>query len=231
MANGNSIKDEIKEEKKKFKTLSFFAKIQYIWQYYKFQILAVILVILAVGTFINSYIRTNYDNVCYIAVAEGGIPSQSDNKDVLSTGFAAYLGVNGKSERIDIDYSYSIVGDALDEINTNLDINKIYTLASTENLDGYLTEKEYIDFFSSKKEAFLYDLRELFNAEELDRLSSHLIYYEDGETEAFPFAVDISEAPVIKTSGLTLKEPCYGIVVTSRHPQNAAGFIRYVFQL
>ena len=231
MAKGNSIKDEIKEKKKKFKTLSFFAKIQYIWQYYKLHILAVILVVLAVGAFINSYIRTNYDNVCYIAVAEGSIPNQSDNKDVLSTGFASYLGVNGKSERIDIDYTYSIVGDALDEANTTIDINKIYTLAATENLDGYLTEREYIDFFSSNKETFLYDLRELLSANEMDVLSDYLVYYVDGKGESIPFAVDLSEAPLIKDSGLTLKDPCYGVVVTSKYPENAVGFIRYVFQL
>lgn len=231
MAKGNSIKDEIKEEKKKFKTLSFFAKIQYIWQYYRYYILGVILAAAAVAAFINSYIRTNYDTVCYIAVAEGSIPNQADNTDVLSTGFAQYLGVNGKSERIDIDYTYSIVGDALDQPNTTIDINKIYTLASTANLDGYLTERELIDFFSSDQEAFLYDLRELLTDDELEKINDYLVYYTDGKGESIPFAVDISNAPKVRDSGLVLKDPCYGVVVTSKYPENAVGFIRYIFEM
>ena len=35
MAQGNSINDEIKEQKKKFKELSFTEKLQYIWEYYR----------------------------------------------------------------------------------------------------------------------------------------------------------------------------------------------------
>ncbi|MDD3238948.1 MAG: hypothetical protein PHW47_02450 [Lachnospira sp.] len=231
MAEGNSIRDEIKEEKKKFKTLSFFAKIQYIWQYYKFYILAVILVVVAVGAFINSYIRTNYDKVCYIAVAEGTIANHADDQDVLSVDFTEYLGIDNKNERIDIDYSYSIVGDALDQTNTNIDINKIYTLASTSNLDGYLTERDYIDMFSNSKETFLYDLRELLTTEELDKLADQLVYFTDGDGNSIPFAVDISTAPVIKASGLQMNDPCYGIPVTTKYADNATAFIRYVFEL
>lgn len=46
MAQGNSINDEIKEQKKKFKELSFTEKLQYIWEYYRLIIAAVIAVIL-----------------------------------------------------------------------------------------------------------------------------------------------------------------------------------------
>ena len=33
MAEGNSIKDEVKEQRKKFLTLTFTGKLQYIWEY------------------------------------------------------------------------------------------------------------------------------------------------------------------------------------------------------
>ena len=61
MAQGNSINDEIKEQKKKFKELSFTEKLQYIWEYYRLIIAAVIAVILIAASFINAYIRNNKD--------------------------------------------------------------------------------------------------------------------------------------------------------------------------
>ncbi len=49
--------------------------------------------------------------------------------------------------------------------------------------------------------------------------------------ESFPIAVDISEAPVIKGSDLNMKQPCYGIISTSKYSENAANFIRFVFNM
>ena len=40
MAEGNSIKDEVKEQRKKFLTLTFTGKLQYIWEYYRIPIAA-----------------------------------------------------------------------------------------------------------------------------------------------------------------------------------------------
>ena len=38
MAEGNSIKDEIKEQRKKFSTLTFTGRLQYIWNITEFQL-------------------------------------------------------------------------------------------------------------------------------------------------------------------------------------------------
>ena len=61
MAEGNSIKDEVKEQRKKFLTLTFTGKLQYIWEYYRIPIAAVIAVVLVVLSFINAYRRNNYE--------------------------------------------------------------------------------------------------------------------------------------------------------------------------
>ena len=54
MAEGNSIKDEVKEQRKKFLTLTFTGKLQYIWEYYRIPIAAVIAVVVVVLSFINA---------------------------------------------------------------------------------------------------------------------------------------------------------------------------------
>ena len=46
MAKGNNIHDEVKEQRKKLKELTFSGKVQYIWEYYRVPIISVILAVL-----------------------------------------------------------------------------------------------------------------------------------------------------------------------------------------
>lgn len=230
MAAGNSIRDEIKEQKKKFKDLTFSEKTQYIWIYYRYVILGVIIAAALIGYGIKSFVDNNYDNVCMIVVADGYIEDWDKDSDALTTGFTDYLGIDGKKQRIDFDYNYSLVPKDYDQ-DVDVSIQKIYTLSSTGSMDGYMTDKEYIDYFSSKREAFLYDLSELLSADEMNALSDHLVYYTTGEGNTIPFAVDLSDSKVIKDSGLTIKTPCYGIPVTAKNIDNAVAFIRYTYNL
>jgi len=230
MANGNNIHDEVKEQRKKLKDLSFSGKIEYILNYYKIPIIAVILAVLFAGSLTYSIIRNNYDTVCFIAVLDGRITGYDDDTDVLSTGLTDYLGIAGKKEQVDLSYTFSLQEKEMDQ-EAYVSANKLYTYASTSSLDGYLSEKEYIDYFCTDKNIFFWDLRDLFSTEELETLSDYIIYYTNSSGESFPIAVDISEAPVIKDSDLNMKQPCYGIVSTSKYSENAANFIRFVFNM
>ena len=230
MANGNNIHDEVKEQRKKLKDLSFSGKIEYILNYYKIPIIAVILAVLIAGSLTYSIIRNNYDTVCFIAVLDGRITGYDDDTDVLSTGLTDYLGIDGKKEQVDLSYTFSLQEKEMDQ-EAYVSANKLYTYASTSSLDGYLSEKEYIDYFCTDKNIFFWDLRDLFSTEELETLSDYIIYYTNSSGESFPIAVDISEAPVIKDSDLNMKQPCYGIVSTSKYSENAANFIRFVFNM
>ena len=55
MAKGNNIHDEVKEQRKKLKELTFSGKVQYIWEYYRVPIISVILAVLLliVSIFLN----------------------------------------------------------------------------------------------------------------------------------------------------------------------------------
>ena len=213
MAEGNSIKDEVKEQRKKFLTLMFTGKLQYIWEYYRIPIAAVIAVVLVVLSFINAYRRNNYETLCDIAVCDGKITGYDTDDDVLTTGFTKYLGIDGKKQRVHIDYSYTLEEKLFDQ-DPQISNEKIYVLSQTNNLDGYMSEYENIDHFCFDTSCFFYDLTELFT---------------DEETRAV--AVDLSDAPRIQDTDLTMERPCYGIVQSARNPENAADFIRYVFDM
>ena len=115
MANGNNIHDEVKEQRKKLKDLSFSGKIEYILNYYKIPIIAVILAVLFAGSLTYSIIRNNYDTVCFIAVLDGRITGYDDDTDVLSTGLTDYLGIDGKKEQVDLSYTFSLQEKEMDQ--------------------------------------------------------------------------------------------------------------------
>lgn len=230
MAKGNGVRDEIKEQRAKFKDLSFKQKIVYIWTYYRLPIFAVICAILVVASFINAYIRNNYDTVCTIISCDGYITGHRTDDDALSKGFTKYLGIDGKKTRIDIDYSYNMQGDDLDGAVT-VSINKIYILANTGDMDGFMANYDDITYFCTNKDTFFLDLREVLTEEELAKISDNLIYYTDGDGNDVPVAVDISNSPVITSTDLSTNHPCYGVVNSSPNYENAVDFIRYVFNL
>lgn len=230
MAAGNSINDEIKEQKKKFSTLTFTEKIQYIWEYYRLIIAAVIAVVLVIISFVHAYIRNDYDTVCEIAVCDGKITGYDTDDDALTTGFTSYLGVDGKKERVHIDYSYNLEEKFLD-MDPQVSKEKIYILSQTNNIDGYMCEYDDTDHFCFDTSCFLYDLNDLFTSEELEQLSDYLVYHTHKDGVERPVAIDISKAPKITETNLTMDRPCYGIVQSASNPENAADFIRFVFNM
>lgn len=230
MAKGNNIHDEIKEQRKKLKDLSFSDKIKYIWSYYWIPIVGVVLAVIFAVSLISSIVKNNYDTVCFVAVLDGKMTGYENDTDILTTGLTDYLGIDGKKEQVDISYTFSLEEKEMDQ-EADVTANRIYTYASANTLDGYLSEKEYIDYFCTDGNIFFWDLRDLFSTEELNELSDYIIYYTNSSGESFPIAVDISNAPVIKDSDLNMKQPCYGIISTSKYYENAANFIRFVFNM
>ncbi|MGN0318561.1 MAG: hypothetical protein ACI4E1_11590 [Lachnospira sp.] len=235
MAEGNNIHDEVKAQRKKFKTLSFTEKVGYIWQYYKLPIFSIILVTLAVISFVVAYRRNNYDTVFYVAVVDGYIENSSDDTDALTTGFTEYLGIDGKKEQADFDYGYTFVYDelGLDKAG-DVSVNKIYTLAYTSNLDGLLASYDYMWIYSTDSGLFLSDLRALLSEEEMETLEDMedvIIYYERQDGEKIPFAVDLTKSDVISASGLQMEHPSYGVIASAPNADNATDFIRYAFNL
>ena len=110
-------------------------------------------------------------------------------------------------------------------------IAKIYTLASTGSLDGFIADRDNIDFFSTDTELFLTDLREVLTTEELEKLADNIVYYTMEDAARIPIAVDLTHTKIKTETDFTIENPCYGIVVTAPNLENATEFIRYAFDL
>ena len=63
-----------KEQRTPFKELSLGQKFSYIFGYYKYYMLAALIVIVAVGSTVYYHYKNYYESVCSIYVADGKIP-------------------------------------------------------------------------------------------------------------------------------------------------------------
>ena len=151
--------------------------------------------------------------------------------DDITKNFTRYIGLDGKKERVELDCHYSLTIKPLDQ-EANISQNKIYILASVGSIDGYMANRDYIDYFSTDAETFLYDLTEILTDDELAKIGEeNIIYYTTADKTRIPIAVDLTNTKVKTDTDLTLESPCYGVVVSAKNPENAIAFIRYAFDL
>lgn len=229
--NSNKKNRMPKEQMTSFKELSFTEKVSYIFGYYKYHMLAFVIAALVIASFINSYIRNNYDTVCSIIVVDGKITGYDSQSDAINKGFTEYLGIDGKSERVEINYNHSLIPKPLDQ-EAAVTQDKIYILASTGSLDGYMANTEYIDYFCTEEQIFFYDLREILTAEELEKIGEeNIIYHTKEDKTKSPIAVNLTNTKIKTETDFTMKDPCYGVVISSKNVDNAVAFIRYAFDL
>ena len=223
-------KKPVKEQMTPFKDLTFSEKVHYIWEYYKYFMLAAVLVIIAVVSFVISFQRNNYTTAFSMVIIDGKMTGYDTGTDAITTGFTGYLGIDGKKERVECDYNYSLIPKLLDQ-DVSASQQKIYTLASTGSIDGYIASADYIDYFSTDKEPFLTDLREVLTDKELETLAGKIIYYTKEDGTKIPIALDLTDTKIKTETDFTMDNPCYGIVVTAPNLENAVAFIRYAFDL
>lgn len=216
---------------KTIKELSFTEKVSYIYSYYKYHILAALIIIAVIGGTVYYHYRNYYESVCNIYVADGKITGYDERTDDITKGFTSYLGIDGRRTQVVLDYNNSLVVQPMDN-EAAVARSKMITRASVGDIDGYLADIDYITYFSTDGEPFLYDLTEILTEQELNRIGdNNIIYYTKKDGTKLPVAVNLTDTKIKQTTDLTIDNPCYGVVVTAANVDNAAAFIRYAFGL
>lgn len=229
MADGNSIKDEIKSEHKKMKKMNIFQKIAYIVYYYKGIFLVSTIAIAAIVIAAISVYNNQYERSFTCVIFDGKYEGSYEKTDYFTTNFTKYLGIDGKNQRVNFDNNYTFKVNALDD-TAYYDVDSLLVKAGGQVIDGYISEYRYSLIYNIDDGYFLEDLRECLTEEELEELSDYLIYYKTKAGEEIPLSIDISSSKFITEANVKgIERPCFGIVASSRHKDNAANFIRFLF--
>jgi hypothetical protein len=231
MIYGKSLKEVAGEQAEILRHMTLPQKIDHIWTNFRVPIVAVLLVVAGIIGTIYSVKLNDYENVFYVAVVDGHLTYDDNEQDPLSSGFTQYLGIDGKTQRVEFDTGYTLTyTNSLDQ-DPYLSAQKLETRFYAGNTDGFLADYSLINGFSTGTDSSLMDLRDLLSDEELEKISDHLIYLTMDDGSRIPNAVDMQDTKLVNELGLRMDHPCFGIVITSKYSDNGVNFIRYIFDL
>lgn len=208
------------EKKTDFKALSNKAKVEYIWDYYRFPILATIGIGAAAIYMIHHYVTY-----------------QEPLLNVLMVNTPAYIDAttDGFEEFFDA-YDYESFPDAVSLIsnlqfydNERVNYENVQALSTVIGAGGQ-------DLFFGTGDVFNYyagsgaltDLSTVLSKDILNQYEDQLIYCdEDGTVDPYPCAVSLSDNEWLTKYGY-YDECCFGIFYSSPNPEIAADFAEFL---
>ena len=231
--------------RKIFRQLHGREKLQYIWDYYKFPIFAVCILLYIAGYMIYGHF-THKDvllSTAFVNVSPGNTLAEK-----LGSGFLDYIGGNDAKEEVRFYTGLYLTDNDADPNHEYTYASKMKILGTIDNeeLDIVLMNKEAFDSFSQN--GYLCDLEELLSKTDSDlysKLSSclekNIVILEDNAmdlyfdstatytstTAEYPMGLNISGFPCIKEAGMN-GTIYLGIIANSPHKKQSVEYIRYL---
>ncbi|TCL60372.1 hypothetical protein EDD76_10267 [Kineothrix alysoides] len=251
-----SIHEEIRDQQKKTKDMTFKEKLSYFWDYYKVHTIVTLAVIIVGGVFIHDAVTAKDHAFSAILLNSYG----SDSQDILETEFAGYANIDLNTYDCYIDTASILSYASMDQMDLAVS-QKIIAMSQTDGLDVLISD---ITPFSNFAEGMMFfDLREELTAEEYKKYEpdffyidaatldsdDELVYDESGMPVVTDDSIDHSDPsamadpmPVgiyLKDSAKLAQYQCYttdetppvlGFVVTSAKKENAHLFLQYLME-
>ncbi len=227
---GTRIKKFCKEESIKLKEMTFSEKMEYIWEYYKVQIIITV----ALVFFSISMIKLVYNNIKYEEVFHCAIVNSllSDTEEkYLQKGFGEYLEIDKEHDTLTFDSSYMFFWDDISYSSSDVTYSsrmKVAAALGARNLDIFVADKTYIE--AGAPESQFYDLSEVLPEDLYALVEDRLFYTKDEDGIERPFAIDIAGTHL--DENVFYQEPPYlAIVSNTLNLDSAIEFVKYAFEV
>ena len=224
MAAGNSVNDEIKEQRQKLKGKSPKEKFAYFWEYYKIHTLITLLVLIFGGNFI--YTIATRQNIVMEAAFVNMVLAEEFDSEQEAADFVSWAGIDSKECEAVLDTGIYIDYDGGDEY-TAVNIQKVMAMVSARALDVILTDDSYLE--QTADQGYFADLTEVLPEEMIASFEEQgkLLYWdipEDDKREV-PIAVDVRDSSFF----LSHEVPAWFCIVSNaEHPDNGVKFLEYM---
>lgn len=150
-----AIKDEIREQNKKWKTMTHAEKKKYFLTYYKWHVIIFCVILIAVVIFVRDVIRNNRERLLYIMVLNN---SEQYMYQGLMDEFAEYAGIDLKEYYLTWDTDNILIKDNAD-YTTIATIQKFDLYATDGTLDAIILPERDLSYFEEEA-YFVIDLQE-----------------------------------------------------------------------
>ena len=224
MAAGNSVSDEIREQRQKLKGKSPKEKLAYFWEYYKVPALIVLLVVIFGSDLIYNIVTKKA--IAMEAAFVNMVTVEDFDSEQEAAGFVTWAGIDSKEYEAVFDTGIYIDYDGGDEY-TAVNIQKVMAMISARALDVILADDSYLE--QTADEGYYADLSEVLPEELLAQFEAEdkVLYRdipEDGKGE-IPIAVDVRDSSFF----LSHEVPSwFTVVINAEHPETAVKFLEYM---
>lgn len=211
------------EAKPDFKSMSTQKKLGYVWDYYRFHIMGIIVLVITFGSIIHHYATLKESVLDMLFLNANTLQEETTAFD----GFMEEQGFDLKEQEIIVTTSLSF---ALEEGSYQQDYYTLQTLAAlfaAGDLDVFASPYQIYNDYASV--GYVADLRSIFTEEELASYGDMIIYTTDAETgDSFPSGFDLTGNRWMKESGY-YEDGCYlAVTANTDAPELTKKFILYV---
>lgn len=223
--NNNSIHDEIREQNAKLKDAPLKEKLSYFKEYYLKTTLAVIAILIFVGSLAYTMI-TAPDDTAFAAYFFNDTGDSSST--VLIDEFVAYTGIDTKEHEAYIDASMNYSSDS-GNYTDYTGIEKTMAVIATNELDIIIGDQEAFDYFT-RSECF-HDVTTILPENLLEKFQDKIYYYTFEETgETVPVGIYVTDSPKLNENYYYVdKEPILGFLINSDSIENALTFLEFIY--
>lgn len=167
------INDEIREQTKKFKDMSLKEKWEYFWEYYKVNVMIIVIVGAFVISMIHNFVTAK--DYCFNGLL---LNATMMDQEKIAASFAEYAGLDTEKYECYIDASSTLSYQNPSEYELATS-QRIVALIQSRELDGMLFDAEV--FYNYAFNQVFMDLREVYTAEELAGYEGRIYYIDKAE--------------------------------------------------
>ena len=221
-----SIREEAENERQKLKNMSWKDRAWYVWEYYKFHLLAVILVIGVLSTIGTMIYRQTFTTRLSVAIINDRSAGASSSA-LLESDLREYLGC-GKKDLIEINEGLMV--DFNEESTSQYGyatLAKISALVASKSLDVVIGDQPAIDHYETV--SAYQNLEELLPPELYERVKDHIYRAKDGEGNLTPVALSLEDTALGEKTGIIMDPPYLAVIQGSPHKEAAIQMIEYLF--
>ncbi len=205
------------------KGLSPKKKIEYYIQYYGVATVVILIVIIAVTSFVVGRIRAKDVAEGIMLINAYGEASEDEDAylDDLLTGY----GIDTAKNKIEVTGNIFISGDGENSIDPQMALassQKIAALASSDSCDVFLSDESY--FATAEADGMCEDLSEYIDEDVIEAHKDDLYYCNDPETgkEILAGIKIPCDSGLMGELGWYIEDPVVGIIVNPSNPELAA---------
>lgn len=222
MAAGNSVWDEVKEQRRKLKGRPFREKLSWFWEYYKIHTLVVLFLVWAGGSMIFHAVTAKHPalEAAFVNVSlASGIDSAQFSEDFLS-----YTGMNPRKYEPVFFWDMNIDYDSADDISY-ANFQKLTANMAAGALDVLVCDQECFD--RNAGDGVFADLTQILPDDLLKDYADRLVYRDlpDDDAGEIAVAVDLSGSSLFADG----RSPTlFTVLSNTSRPETAAMFLRFI---